>query len=206
MNRESQGTAEQDVIEVLVNTSPGGHDNNAEFVIAGEECLSANGGLRGKNNPIFPSYNTGTGISDNTTYLVLWKATNLGGSTGTVDLKNWILSADQFDTFKAGGLTETELDAALAGTGASDVYQRGVLTYTPGGAYHRLTSADVLMMQLGYGLDGLFDELRISNSSSGGAGGGLDEVTPLLIPEPGRVMLAGLGLILVSLRRNRRRQ
>lgn len=202
MSRVANSGTETDIIELLVNTSATGHDNNAEFVIAGEEYLSTFGGLRGKSNPIWPSYNTGSALTDGDKYLVLYKATNLGGTSGTTDLSTWILSSAQFDNFKPGGLTEAELNSASTGTTSSDVMQRGTLSYTPGGSYPRLTSADFLLMQLGFGTTGQYDELRISNNASGGAGGGLDEVTP--IPEPSTAALLLAGLLLMSSMRRRR--
>ncbi len=192
-NRVVNSFSERDFIELLVNQSSEGHDNNAEFVVAAEEYESSNGGVRGRNNPIWPSYNTGVGISSDVTYLVLFKATNLGGSTGTAGLKNWILTSDQFDNFKLSGLTETELDTAATGVAFNNVRQRGALSYTPAAAYPRLTAADVLMMQIMWGIEAKYDELRLSNALDGSVGGGLDEVTP--VPEPASMVMLGTALL-----------
>ena len=192
-NRLVNSGSENDFLEVLVNQSSSGHDNNAEFVIIADEYQSALGGVRGKNNPIWPSYNSGTAINDGETYLVLFKATNLGGTSGSAELKNWILSSSQFDVLKLGGLTEIELDAAALGSASNQVLQRGSISYTPGGAYPRLTAADVLMLQLGQGIHAQYDELRLSNAVHGLAGGGLDEVTPTSIPEPATLVLLVVG-------------
>ena len=197
-SRISGGDDEQDNFHLMVNQSNAGHDNNSEFVISAEEFNSANGGMRGKSlSPSFPNYNVGAPINTGETYLVLFKATNLGGTSGAVSLKTWMLSSTQFDNWKTGGLTEAELDAAAPGAAASQVQQKGSASHTPT-FYHRLTSADFLLLQTFKGLHGRFDELRMSNSASGDAGGGLDEVTPLAIPEPGTAVLAGLGALAIA--------
>jgi hypothetical protein len=188
-----------DAMHAMINQSATGHDNNSEMVFSVEEYQSNLGGLRGKDNtlPTFPNYNTGNPIVNGVTYLVLFKATNLGGATGATDLKEWVLTSDQFDNFKLTGLTEAELDAATVGSLTTNVLQKGSESYTPGGAYPRLTTADFFVLLTFDGLIGWFDELRLSNALTGGAGGGLDQVTPLnTVPEAGAFLfLAGAGCV-----------
>lgn len=123
----------------------------------------------------------GTAIDTGTTYLMLFKATNLNAAAGNSALRVWVLTATQFQTFRAGGISETELDAATLGTGADHVLQRGecVRTSSPrptfkDGDYLMLWSKinDIIQWAPSYSVSGFFDELRISNAS-------LDETLPL---------------------------
>lgn len=188
--RVVNSSSEQDVMHTMINqSSTAGHDNNSEFVISLEEFNSNLGGLRGKNTPIFPGYNSGVPISDGQPYLVLFKATNLGGTTGPAELEEWVLTSAQFDSFKQGGMNESELDAAATGSGATQVLQKGSQSYTPSGAYPRLTDADFYLLQAFRGMHGIFDELRLAIGTSG-----LDDVTPLAtaVPETGAFFLLSL--------------
>ena len=187
---------QQDAMGVMVNQNPAGaaSDNNSEFVIAADEFKnpasgSDLGGLRGKNTPIVNAFNSGVEITTNVPFMVLFKATNLGGTTGNADLASWILTSAQFDNFKLGGLTEAELTAAATGSAATQVLQKGTQSYDPiatARPYPRLTSADYFVLNAFRGIFGQFDELRLSDLN-------LDEVTPVPVPEAGSFLFVGLG-------------
>jgi hypothetical protein len=185
VNRAFDPSDEQDIIHLFVNQNAGAsaNDNNAEFVTSADEFNSNLGGLRGKNTPSFPNYNTGSPLTNGQTYLVLFKATNLGGTTGAASVNEWILSSGQFDTFKPGGLTEAELNGASTGTSSSSILQRGSISYTPSGAYPRVTAADVITLMTFRDVQARYDEIRLSNAS-------LDEVSP--VPEISSILLVGL--------------
>jgi hypothetical protein len=70
---------------------------------------------QGDSNPM-----TGTPLSVGTTYLYLFKCDPIAKTT-----TGWILTAAQFDTFKATNFPEAGLNAAALGTGATNVLERG---------------------------------------------------------------------------------
>jgi hypothetical protein len=119
----------------------------------------------------------GSGLSDNTTYLVLYKVTNLNASSGSSTATLWMLNDAQYLHHKQGGLTDAELNAAATGTGATQVMQRGTITNTaPGHNLPRFADSGFLILLSGVSdagrVNAFFDELRISNAS-------LDETVPL---------------------------
>jgi hypothetical protein len=69
----------------------------------------------------------GSPLTTGTTYLYLFKA-NSGDLAQA--MTTWVLTAAQYDTFKVGGITEAELNAASLGTGANQVVDRGVVNAT----------------------------------------------------------------------------
>jgi hypothetical protein len=86
----------------------------------------------------------------------------------------WVLNEAQFDTFKAGGLTEAELNAASVGTGSSDVWAKST-TQGPDDSLDPVNNLK-FMAYGGWGPpEGIlvsFDELRLSQTS-------LADVAPL---------------------------
>jgi hypothetical protein len=78
--------------------------------------------LEGTGSPADPA---NSDLTENQTYLVLFSA-NLIDNTPTLAM--WVLSSAQFDTFKSGGLTEAELNAASVGTGSSNVWAKATVT------------------------------------------------------------------------------
>ena len=185
--------ANSNVNGIMINNSTTGTDNNSEFFSAGlgynandKAEVRLNGGNKGSAQAGSVSQTNGN------THLILYTITNLGGSTGTHSMTQWMLTADQFDHFKAGGLTDAELDGATLGSGSTNVLQRASRSGVGLGA--AMTTSDYLLIfSHGNGTDADYDEVRMSNAS-------LDEVTP--IPEPASLAIAALGLL--GLRRRRR--
>jgi hypothetical protein len=121
------------------------------------------------------------------TYLTLFKI-----STIALTINGWVLSAAQFDVFKAGGITEAELDAAAFGTGTNQIWARTSVT---GQDPVRISHLNIYM-NAGEGVNATLsmDEFRLSNFS-------LNEVTP--VPEPSGVALILLGAGLLGSARKR---
>ena len=182
-NRDKSDSGANNVASVMINKTTGGKDNDAEFTSQSDEYPQTNSGMR-----IEASAEkfvcSGTAMSDDTTYIVLFSVSNLGGTIGTVDASQWVLTSSQFDNFRPGGLTAAELDGATLGTGSTNVLQRGAASYTPGN-YPRLTADDVLGI-LGYENVHDVDEIRRSNTN-------LTEATPV-VPEPATLILLAAGL------------
>jgi hypothetical protein len=139
-----------------------------------------------------------TGIPTGSTYLVLFEATNLGeNSTGTQEITVWALTEAQFATFKTGGLTTAELNAATLGTGAGEVSVR--VSSSADEASRAAFDTGKYLQLHSYGRGGLtadyaYDEFRFADTN-------LDDVTP--IPEPATMTLLALGG-LAAVRRRRR--
>ena len=118
---------------------------------------------------------SGTPPLQGTNYLVLFKVTNLGGPNGSTNTV-WLLTADQFGNFKAGGLTESGLNAAAIGSASNNVYQRASVTNAT--AYPTMAVTNYLNLRnyhsSGSATAGRYDEIRIA----AGASASLDEVTP----------------------------
>jgi hypothetical protein len=104
----------------------------------------------------------GTVLSEGTTYLAIFKMTGLGASAQTQTLTEWILTADQYDNFETGGLTESELNAATLGTASTNVQQRGTTSTTDNA---QVLSAYYMHLFGALGANATVDELRISDSS-----------------------------------------
>jgi len=139
-------------------------------------------------------------LADNTTFMTLFKATGLNSgnpAAGTGEM--WILTEDQFANFKAGGLTEVELNAAAIGATATDVTWKSGLVSD--GAMN--TTVNRFEFVRGRGNGGVdFDEYRLSDVS-------LDDVTPIpvlaAIPEPSTLALGIIGLLGLCTWRRRKR-
>ncbi len=167
---------------MVTGNSDVSHGGKGEFTVQG----SVGGGLgrvRFTNNN---GDNLGTAITANTTYMALFKVTP---GSGNASIKDWILTSDQFDNFRAGGLNESALDSASLGTGATSVLQRGSL----GNGSASFDSDKNLVLGV-YKSEATFDEIRFSNT-------GFDEVAPI-IPEPTTisVLLMMLGVAYVRRR------
>jgi len=152
----------------LMIGAPGEEDNDSTAAFYGDEWFQ-NIGARAEGN-MGPS--NGAALTAGKTFLVLFSA-QLNDGLQTVTM--WVLSKDQFDTFKTGGLTEAELNGASVGSGSSDVWAKSTATGTD-------DTLDVTnnVKFMGYGgwgpPEGIlvsFDELRLSQTS-------LTDVAPLL--------------------------
>jgi hypothetical protein len=114
-----------------------------------------------------------------------------------------MLSAEQYDNFKLGGLDETELNAAAMGSLATNVMERATFTTTGGGLPSPGTFDNTDFLRLfnfgGAEIISQFDEIKFSNSS-------LNEAV-IGVPEPSALlgMVGGIGM-LVGLRRPRSRR
>ena len=107
----------------------------------------------------------GTAVTQGTTYLVLFKVENLiasGAAATSQTITSWILSDAQYDNFKGGGLTETELNSAAQGSGAANVMQRTTLTATQKASF---SVNDYLTVQSNNVGDYMHDEIRVSDAS-----------------------------------------
>lgn len=127
---------------------------------------------------------SGAPLNNDRTYLTLFKI-----DTAAQANKAWVLTSEQYDLFKTGGLTEAELDAAPVGDNSGQVWGRSSVTYT-GPTPLIASNLSVFLNAFGGVSSALaVDELRLSSSS-------LDEVTigsfakPILrIAKSGNIML-----------------
>ena len=182
---------------IMIHNSITGDENGSEFLAAGlgwtagdKGEVRLNGGNKGSAQAGSVSQTNGN------TYLILYTITNLGGNAGTHSMTEWMLTVDQYENFKAGGLTDAELDAATLGSASTDVLQRSSISGVGLGA--AMTDADFLMIFQHDTTTAEYDEIRMSNTS-------LDEVTPA-IPEPSTLTLAALGILaLLGFTRRRRK-
>lgn len=122
----------------------------------------------------------------NTTFMVIAEINNVGAalSGGTVGSGTvWVLSESQFNSFKPGGFTSAELNAAAVGLGGADVWARyttatpvttGTYAYTGAALQLSLTPLSTSTSNM--------DEVRWGTT--------LDDVTPLAVPEPGAWAMA----------------
>ena len=135
--------------------------------------------LEGTGSPDDPA---NSDLTKNQTYLVLFSA-NLIDNTPTLAM--WVLSSAQFDTFKSGGLTEAELNAASVGTGSSNVWAKA--TVTGNDATLDLTNNVNFFAYGGWEGDpeilASYDELRLSKTS-------LADVVPVIgLPPPAALVI-----------------
>jgi hypothetical protein len=191
---------------VIVDNTAGPFDQGGHFHASTTRDATAIGKILMNDNASNVN-NSGTNISPNTTYLHLFKMTNLGAASTTHTMDNWILTEAQFDNFKGGGLTEAELNAATLGTGATQVQQRATLN--SGTFVATMTTTDFLALNAVGSTTAPFefDEIRFSNVD-------LNEVVPLAssgggaVPEPSTFalgILAIAGLAACRWRRTGRR-
>lgn len=138
-----------------------------------------------------------TGLELNTTYILISRFTNVGSSipagTGTGTL--YALTLSQFNSFLSAGGTESYLDSATIGTGASNVTGRVSNTNnnnTPTTYWFQSTN---YAQFVNVNDSVTFDELRYGST--------LTDVVP--VPEPQTLGLAALGIAVafLSLRKNR---
>ena len=120
-------------------------------------------------------------FTDATTYLVISKFSGLNGAS--IEGKWWSLRASEYDTIKAGGITEAELDA----THYDDATETVALSYTfdPSKYVQLQWVASNAATQ-----SGTFDELRHATQ--------LNDLFTVAIPEPSSMTLFGLGIVLVA--------
>lgn len=107
----------------------------------------------------------------------------------------WILQEDQFNYFRPGGLTVSELNSATIGLGNTSVFDRITFTTDSTGGFIALGNSSYLNL-MNLRSDVNYDEIRISTSS-------LSEATP--IPEPGTVAFLSLAGIALMICRDRRK-
>jgi len=183
--RPISNTQNSHVNGIMLNNALGGTDNNSEFFSAG---LGYNAGDKGEvrlNGGNKGSAQAGSvSQTDGNTHLVLYTVTNLGSSPGA--MTQWILTADQFDTFKVGGLTETELNTATLGSAAGEVLQRASRSGVGAGA--AMTASDYLLVFQHGTTEADYDEIRMSDTS-------LNEVVPTGVappPPPQEVFFIGV--------------
>lgn len=179
-------------------------DNTAYFSLAHNEFNQNVGGVRVSASVAGVG---GTAIAAGgvvptlgTTYLYVFKMENVGAASGSTQTATaWMLSAEQYDNFKAGGLDEAELNAAAMGSLSTDVMERATFT-TNGGLPAPGTFDDTDFIRLfnfsGGELITQFDEIKFSNSSINEAVIGIPEPSALL------GMVGGLGMLL-GIRRSR---
>jgi hypothetical protein len=167
------------VAATVLGISASGSDSLGAFQFgAGAEAEGYNGRQRaailGGYSPDVAA-NRAMGIGTN--YLILFKVTNVGGSSGSSVIKQWMLTDAQFANLKPGGLTESELDAGALGDASTGVFARSIYTNS---SRPVITSSEYLDLRLylasGSSVARRIDEIRMSNASTDA---GLDEVTPL---------------------------
>jgi hypothetical protein len=189
----------QSINSILVGSQASVTNNDAgaqwDFQVNSDVYGSDNGGGRINGTTGAGDFaNTGTPISVGTTYLVLYEMQNLVNSgSASQTLTEWILTASQYDNFKSGGLTETELNGATVGPLGTNVLQRGSQTASLSA---NLTNADYFhIFSVLADANSQYDELRISNAS-------LNEA--VWAPEPSCAAMLFASAALVRLGRRRR--
>ena len=133
-------------------------------------------------------FNTSNGstLTQGQTYLTLFKI-------GVSEISGWTFSADQYDMFKIGGITEAELNSADIGTGNSQLWARASVSHSTFTMSH-LT----ILMNATDGVNATLasDEFRLSDT-------GFNEIL-IAIPEPSSMALLALGAGLLTASRRRR--
>lgn len=193
-NIQADGTynsAHEGINALLIGPTP--NESLSAYDFGTNEFATNNSAARGPGTPGYPSYLSGTAPSLNTTYLYLFKLTNVGGAGETTDA--WVLTQDQYDNFKTAGsspgeLLETDLNAAVLGTGGMNVMERGSFSGSGTGTFSTsdfLTLFGFSTQNPDHRLTSLMDEIRISNVS-------LSEVSPSFtaVPEPSSFALVAL--------------
>lgn len=148
-------------------TTMDGNNINVDFGVAPKRWGAGTGDIRLGGNTAQPTTAAnagGTALSQNTTYLVLFKVENLiawGGAAASQTITSWFLSAAQYDNFKSDGITEAELNAAAQGSGSANVMQRTTLTATQKASF----SVNDYLCLMSYQGDYMYDEIRVSDVS-----------------------------------------
>jgi hypothetical protein len=119
-----------------------------------------------------PAQQSGSPLSNGQTYLTLFKFDTVAQSN-----KAWVLTAEQYDVFKTGSLTEAALDSAAVGNASGQVWARASATYTGLGSIVVSNLSLFLNAFGGVSASLTVDELRLSNSS-------LDEATSGSLARP----------------------
>ena len=124
--------------------------------------------------------------------------TNVGGSSGPIEVKQWFLNSGQFDNFKPDGLTADQLDSAVSANGhgrnANQVMQSASVTQSSPASWPTFGLSDELFVQIyrgkaGPGYDGP-DSLAVALDEMRWGTGSLDDVTPLAVPIwPGTMLI-----------------
>lgn len=188
-----EAKASSRVWAVGVNDAPTGVDNSGlqYYSFAENNFISTNSLVSTVGNGAAAA--SGTTIPINATSMLLFKIADVGGSSGAISIKQWVLNSGQFDYFKShdnlgnldAGLSETELDAVTLGASATQVLQRLSTVITTPNAYPQITDSHFMQIFTYSSAANVavarFDELRLAVNGSGAVGGGLDEVSPLLI-------------------------
>ncbi len=160
-------TIDETTVAGLMIGAPNENDNDSTISVYGDEWFQ-NIGARAEDNMGIWS---GSAITSGETFLVLFSA-QLNHGLQTVTM--WVLSDDQFDIFKSGGITESELNDANVGSGTSEVWAKSTATGMDDSL--DMTNNLKFMAYGGFGpSEGIlvsFDELRLSQTS-------LTEVVPL---------------------------
>ena len=131
----------------------------------------------------------GTYVNQGQTYLTLYKIDQFAAS-----ITGWQMTEAQYDEFKVGGVTETELNDAVIGTSSSQLWARGFATDNVQEVAMYLT----IYIDANDGVSATvdLDEFRLSDA-------GFDDLLAS-VPEPGSVALLALGAGLLSVSRKRR--
>ena len=137
-----------------------------------------------------PFTQSGSTLTVGQTYLTLFKI-----DTAAMTTTGWLMSADQFDIFKVGGITDAELNDASLGTGSTQLWARTISTDPAYGPFapEAPTHLNIYLNAFaGVSATLAADEFRLSETS-------LNEV----IPEPSTGLLVVLGLSGLLLKRRK---
>ena len=132
------------------------NDHTAQFY---PDEWQQNVGVRAGGDPVPTA--AGQPLAQGETFLVLFSS-NLAAESQALSM--WVLSRNQFDTFKNGGLTASELTNASVGSGNTNVWARA----TASGTFDPLGPTNNLKFMAFGGADGIlvsYDELRLSKTS-----------------------------------------
>lgn len=175
--------------EVRMNASTGGatgtsfYNAQAAAITTGNSAVKYNAAI----------IETPSLLAANTTYMVISRWSNVGGTSGTGTGTVWFLSSAQYDALaSAGNLTDAYLDSAVVG---ADIVQKVTSTTDVYGV--SLTSGQALQMifqSASLNTVRMVDEIKFGSS--------LYDVSA--VPEPTTMaMLMGATMLLVSARKRR---
>jgi hypothetical protein len=163
-----EGAAKVADLYVRKNATASDYDANVNFGVAPKaaDVITSDVRLGGRTTlPTITPNTGGTALSQNTTYLVVFKVANLilpAGAAASQTISSWILSAAQYDHFKSDGLTEAELDAASQGSASDNIMQRTTLTASQKASFASSDYLQFLAHEFG---DYCYDEIRVSATS-----------------------------------------